>query len=195
MGNDDNEKRLTIRPTIECRMQPVRRCTVSNSWERTFIGIVVCAAAVAVGTACGTTHEGKPGGATSNREEPFVSSSPDHQVRITADPQRAGAWQNIIPTKVKRNEVVQFVAEDAMAWILIPDDHLEFAGGEGVWTTGKGFVAFEVTGEGTQVRVPADYPDGEHHIHYAVMVMQDGVWAYVHGSNPPPVIIIRSSVP
>lgn len=120
-----------------------------------------------------------------------MSSSPDHQVRITADPQRAGAWQNIPIIKVERDQVVHFIAEDAMAWILIPDDHLEFAGGEGAWTTGKGFVAFEVTGEGTQVRVPADYPYEERHIHYAVMVMRDGVWAYVHGSNPPPDIIIR----
>lgn len=122
-----------------------------------------------------------------------MTTAPQHRIVIESDRAEIEGWRKIRPVEVRPAEIVEFVTVEAMAWVLLPDPHFEHVDGKGSWTAGEGFVAFEVGPDGTRVRVAEDYPNEDRRFHYAVMVTRNGAWAYVHGSNPPPGMIIRGS--
>lgn len=160
---------------------------------RVVISIVIGIAAFAAGPACRADQSDRTGTAAAGGEEQSMTTAPQHRIVIESDRAEPEGWRKIRPVEVKPGEVVEFVAVEAMAWVLLPDPHFEHVDGKGTWTAGERFVAFEVGGDGTRVRVAEDYPDEDRRFHYAVMVTRNGAWAYVHGSNPPPGMIIRGS--
>lgn len=159
--------------------------------KRVVISIVIGIAAFAAGPACRADQSDRTETAAAGGEEQNMTTAPQHRIVIEADRDEVEGWRKIRTVEVKPGEVVEFNVVEAMAWVLLPDPHFEHVDGKGTWTAGESFVAFEVGPDGTRVRVAEDYPNEDRRFHYAVMVTRNEAWAYVHGSNPPPGMIIR----
>ena len=158
---------------------------------RVIISIVIVIAALAAGPACRVDQPDRTETATAGGEDQSMTTAPQHRIVIEPKPEDVEGWRKIDTLDVKPGEEVEFSVVEAVAWVLLPDPHFEHVEGTGAWTAGERFVAFEVGRDGTRIRVSKDYPNADRRFHYAVMVMRDGIWAYVHGSNPPPDVIIR----
>lgn len=161
--------------------------------KRVLISIVIGVAAFAAGPACRSSRPDGTGAPTASQEDQGMTIETQHRIVIESDREEVEGWRKIPTVELKPGEVVEFVAVEAMAWVLLPDPHFEHVSGKGAWTAGERFVAFEVGGDGSRIRVAEDFPAEDRRFHYAVMVTRDGSWAYVHGSNPPPGMIIRGS--
>ena len=168
---------------------------MSDSWTRAQVGMIVMCAALAVGLACPPDQTDKPATKEPTGNEPQKVIVPDHKILIAADATAIEGWGTIDTIEVRAGEVIGFEKGEQgpeKAWILIPDEHFEQVGGDGTWSKTGAFFAFEVGDEGMLVRVLKGSTEEEvRTVHYSVMVMRDGKWAYVHGNNPPPRMIIH----
>lgn len=162
---------------------------MSASWKHGFAAAVTLCGVILVWPACQPGPSGGEPAAAEEEKETTELAEPDQEVILELNKDGTEGWKNLPTVTIRTGTTLRFVAPQAKAWIVIPSGVLEHRAGRGEWCAGTGFVAFEVVEGGTTIGLRQEIPV-EETVHYSVMVEHEGAWSYVHGSNPPPRMII-----